>query len=111
MFPCTVTVTAVECAEEKGTVAVHWVLVHVSPGTLIPKKLNVVFPAVVLNPVPVIVTTLNAFAGSGEMPVIVGKTSNLNSCGAGALTSLPTVAVICTFSPTAVAGGATGLVI
>ena len=95
VFPLTVTVTAVVVAvpfTSCGTTAEHCVALQEVPFTLMAKKLNVVCPAVVLNPVPVTVTVVPAAAGFGLMLAMVGNTSKVNVPAEGALVTSSTVA-------------------
>jgi hypothetical protein len=61
-----------------GTIAVHCVVLLHVPAAETPKKLNDVCPGAVLKAVPVRVTVLPGAAEAGEIPVMVGKISNLN---------------------------------
>jgi hypothetical protein len=61
VIPFTVTVTSVEVADPSTSgigIAVYWVVLLQVPSTGMPKKLNCVWPGVVLKPVPVNVTVV-----------------------------------------------------
>ena len=78
-------------------------LVHTTLPRFEPFRLNTVAPAVVLKPVPVMVsvtnegTVLELFGILfGEMLVMVGKTTNVKGAEDGELVIPPTVTVGCT---------------